>query len=456
MKRFLVVFFILICGSTLLFAGGGTQKPASGPAKSGPTITVSMLGYDDTQIATWENTRKDTMAVAAKEGRSLVAEGYTGEGWYRIKNRQDAEKMFPDVNWNWVDWGWAETLDAKQRSMIAAGTPPTMMAGEGFFPAYAESGMLQEVPASVLQGLNKTLVYYGIDGKPYGVAMKSSPFMLFYNKELLRKAGLDPNKPPKTWDEWKAMSKQITDAGKGQFWGGGVPTFPHLGGGLRATPFFRQNGTDFSLNGRANLNDPKLQATLQFIRDMNAFFPPGLGNSPEEDPLWKAFQEDKTIAFAVNGSWQENGCRNWGMDYGVAPLPIPAGGKAGNCLVGTVYVGVPKGIPQNETDIFWRFYKEICLGANNTLYLQYENLMIPTQSYMDDQRYFQGEGKEFLKVSAQELAASAFSGVAVFLKSHSEIWDILNSQVLARTTISNDPISRICSEAQSKIETLTR
>jgi hypothetical protein len=124
--------------------------------------------------------------------------------------------------------------------------------------------------------------------------------------------------------------------------------------------------------------------------------------------------------------------------------------------VGTVYVGVPKGIPQNETDIFWKFYKEICLGINDTLYLQYENLMIPTQRYMDDQQYFQGEGKESLKVSAQELAASTFSGVAVFLKSHSEIWDILNSQVLARTTISNDPISRICSEAQSKIETLTR
>jgi multiple sugar transport system substrate-binding protein len=251
------------------------------------------------------------------------------------------------------------------------------------------------------------------------------------------------------------MSKQITDAGKGQYWGGGVPSFPHLGGGLRATPFFRQNGTDFALNGRPNLNDPKLQETLQFIREMNAFFPPGLGNASEEDPLWNAFQRDQNIAFAINGSWQEIGCLNNGMDYGVAALPIPVGGKAGNCLVGTVYVGVPKAIGKTETDIFWDFYKNICLGDNLKIYMN-ENLMVPVQRFMDDSTIVQGAGHDSLKISAYELSASTFSGTAAFLKNHSEAWDILNSQVLARTTISNDPISRICSEAQAKIETLTR
>ncbi|MDR0641872.1 MAG: extracellular solute-binding protein [Treponema sp.] len=456
MKRFFLLGVELCVSAALVFAGGKPQSGGSTAGKSGPTLIISMLGYDDTQVATWENTLKENREIAREKGTALVNNGLTGEGYYRIKNRQDAEKMFPDVKWEWVDWGWAETLDTKQRSMIAAGTPPTMLAGEGFFPAYAESGLLQEVPAYVLEGLNKNLIYYGMNGKAYGVAMKTSPFMLFYNKGLMRKAGLDPNKPPATWDEWKAMAKQITDAGKGQFWGGGIPSFPHLGGGLRATPFFRQNGTDFAINGRINLNDPKLQATLQFIREMNAFFPPGLGNGTDEDPLWKAFHEDQTIAFAINGSWQEVNCRSWGMDYGVAPLPIPAGGQAGNCLVGTVYCGVPAGIPQAETDIFWKFYKEICLGENNIIYLQYENLMIPTQKYLDDQRYYQGEGKESLRVSAYEMGASSFGGVAVFLKNHADVWDILNSQVLARVTMSNDPISRICSEAQSKIETLTR
>jgi multiple sugar transport system substrate-binding protein len=454
MKRFFLAGVALLVGATLVFAGGG-QADGSTAKKSGPTLTVTMLGYDDVEIETWEQNRLDGLALARTEGRTLLNEGRTGEGWYRVQNRRQAEEQFPDVNWEWPNWGWAETLDAKQRSMIAAGTPPTNIAGEGFFPAYAEAGMLQEVPAWVLEGLNKTLILYGTDGKPYGVAMKSSPFMLFYNKDLLRRAGLDPNKPPKTWDEWKAMSKQVTDAGKGQFWGGGVPTFPNMGGGLRATPFFRQNGADFSVNGKANLGDPKLQQTLQFIREMNTFFPPGMGNAADEGPLWTAFQTDKTLAFAINGSWQELGCRNEGMDYGVAPLPIPTGGKAGNCLVGTVYIGVTKGIPQEEADIFWRFYKNICLGENLEIYLS-ENLMVPVQKLMDDPKYYQGEGKESMKVSAQELAASTFSGTAVFTKNHAEVWDILNTQVLARTTISNDPISRICTEAQTKIEVLTR
>ncbi len=42
---------------------------------------------------------------------------------------------------------------------------------------------------------------------------------LFNNTTLFAKAGLDPERPPKTWGELRSYAEQITKAGKGRFFG---------------------------------------------------------------------------------------------------------------------------------------------------------------------------------------------------------------------------------------------
>ena len=51
-----------------------------------------------------------------------------------------------------------------------------------------------------------------IDGKTYGLAYTFSTPVLFYNADLFRAAGLDPDKPPRTWEEVAAAGKAIVDA----------------------------------------------------------------------------------------------------------------------------------------------------------------------------------------------------------------------------------------------------
>lgn len=51
-------------------------------------------------------------------------------------------------------------------------------------------------------------------GKMYGVPWILSPNALFYNKKLFRKAGLDPNRPPKTWKELENYAMKLTVRGK--------------------------------------------------------------------------------------------------------------------------------------------------------------------------------------------------------------------------------------------------
>ena len=47
-------------------------------------------------------------------------------------------------------------------------------------------------------------------GKTYGIPFQRSTIVLYYNKDAFKEAGLDPNKPPKTWAEMVEMGKKLT------------------------------------------------------------------------------------------------------------------------------------------------------------------------------------------------------------------------------------------------------
>src|SRR3954449_6300844 len=55
--------------------------------------------------------------------------------------------------------------------------------------------------------------YQSPDGKYYQIPWKQNPVMIFYNKDMFKKAGLDVDNPPlKTYDQFLATSKKIVDS----------------------------------------------------------------------------------------------------------------------------------------------------------------------------------------------------------------------------------------------------
>jgi len=54
--------------------------------------------------------------------------------------------------------------------------------------------------------------YNEYDGKIASLPFNNSTPVLYYNKDLMAEAGLDPEDPPETWDELKAMAKQIVES----------------------------------------------------------------------------------------------------------------------------------------------------------------------------------------------------------------------------------------------------
>jgi sn-glycerol 3-phosphate transport system substrate-binding protein len=89
-----------------------------------------------------------------------------------------------------------------------------MMAAKGaIYPVYQLMADAKE-PFDPKAYIGPVYGYYSTtDGKLLSMPFNSSTPVLYWNKELLAKAGLDPNKPPKTWPELGEMAKKAVAAG---------------------------------------------------------------------------------------------------------------------------------------------------------------------------------------------------------------------------------------------------
>jgi sn-glycerol 3-phosphate transport system substrate-binding protein len=60
--------------------------------------------------------------------------------------------------------------------------------------------------------MNIITSYYTVNGKQMSMPFNVSTPMLYYNKDVFKAAGLDPNTPPKTYDEVLEFSKKIVES----------------------------------------------------------------------------------------------------------------------------------------------------------------------------------------------------------------------------------------------------
>ena len=61
-----------------------------------------------------------------------------------------------------------------------------------------------------------TLLNQRWEGTLYAMPINRSTPLLYYNKNLFKEAGLDPEKPPKTWNEFRTMAKAMTKMDGGE------------------------------------------------------------------------------------------------------------------------------------------------------------------------------------------------------------------------------------------------
>jgi sn-glycerol 3-phosphate transport system substrate-binding protein len=97
--------------------------------------------------------------------------------------------------------------------VFEVGTANMMAAKGAIYPIYQLMADAKE-PFDPKSYIGPVYGYYSTtDGKLLSMPFNSSTPVLYWNKELLGKAGLDPNKPPTTWPELGEMAKKAVAAG---------------------------------------------------------------------------------------------------------------------------------------------------------------------------------------------------------------------------------------------------
>jgi sn-glycerol 3-phosphate transport system substrate-binding protein len=97
--------------------------------------------------------------------------------------------------------------------VFEVGTANMMAAKGAVYPVYQLMADAKE-PFDPKSYIGPVYGYYSTtDGKLLSMPFNSSTPVLYWNKELLSKAGLDPNTPPKTWPELGEMAKKAVAAG---------------------------------------------------------------------------------------------------------------------------------------------------------------------------------------------------------------------------------------------------
>lgn len=176
---------------------------------------------------------------------------------------------------------------------------------DGFMPAYLASAQ--------------------VDGHLWSVPFQRSTAVMYYNKEAFAAAGLDPEQPPRTWDEMVEMGQALTlrDAsGNVTQYGLGIPSSMNAVHWLFGALVAQNGGMLSSEDGLHTFFDsPEVIEALQFFVDLSTehgIHPSGIlewGTTPND------FMQGR-LAMAWHTTGNLGNIRNNAtFDFGVAPYP---------------------------------------------------------------------------------------------------------------------------------------
>lgn len=151
----------------------------------------------------------------------------------------------------------------------------------------------------------------------YGIPLDMHPLGLFYNKGALAQAGLDPDNPPLTKDDYMAALEELKKAGIQGHW---VSPFAFTGT-LSFESLLWQFGGDLYNEDvtKATFNSDAGVEALSWMVDLvkNEYSPKNVA----QDAEYTAFQNSKN-AFMWHGIWNINPLGEVkGLEWGAAPLP---------------------------------------------------------------------------------------------------------------------------------------
>jgi len=246
-------------------------------------------------------------------------------------------------------------LQNKVLIALRSGIPPDVIEVQtSWIAPYVATGKLQDIGATIKANLDlKDFVPAAIEAastgdKIYGLPFQAEALAMFYRRDLYRAAGLDPDKPPKTWSDFTEATKKLTRTGTD-----GKRTFGYgiAGGGpegegntlYRSLPYIWMNGGDILSPDmkQAALNKPEAVEAIRFYTDMFTKLKVAPPSTLENDGLQlrRLFMAGAIAHFQGTPTEIERLEKDApGLDYGITLMPYPAGKKSSALLGGWSFI----------------------------------------------------------------------------------------------------------------------
>jgi sn-glycerol 3-phosphate transport system substrate-binding protein len=247
------------------------------------------------------------------------------------------DSTHPDIHVTAVYTGSYDDTNLKTRATIQAGHPPgVVLMSANFIREYAinnealpldsliakdgstdDQYMAQFWPALKLNATEQ--------GHVYGVPFQNSTPLLYYSVDAFKDAGLDPDHPPATWDEWVVDLKKLTrrNGTEASRWGLMFPGTYDYCGWITSGLAMANGGDYYNVNygGEVYYNTPTTIGAVTLIDDMvNKWhvMPPGVTDA---NAVTTAFFQGRTAMMILSTGSLSFVRDNMKTPYKVAFLP---------------------------------------------------------------------------------------------------------------------------------------
>jgi sn-glycerol 3-phosphate transport system substrate-binding protein len=238
----------------------------------------------------------------------------------------DFERDNPGIKVKPIYAGTYQETIVKALTAHKSGTPPTtaVLLSTDMFTLIDEDAIVAFDNADAAPYYPAFLANSQAGGKTWGLPFQRSTIVLYWNKELFKEAGLDPNRAPASWNEMLEYAQKLTKrdaAGNVTQWGVQIPSsgFPYwLFQGL-TTP----NGVELmnSAGTETYFDKPEVIEALAYWVDLgrrHKVMPTGViewGTTPKD-----FFEKKIAMMWTTTGNLT-NVKNNAKFDFGVAMLP---------------------------------------------------------------------------------------------------------------------------------------
>lgn len=264
--------------------------------------------------------------------------------------------------------------NGKLLSAITGGNPPDLVLGDGndYQLAYslAAQGALEPLDKylekagfdenSVLDGFRPLMKQ---DGKTYILPQDSNVNLLYYNVDMFKAAGLDPDNPPKTIEELDKAAEALTKIGDdGSFKTLGF--IPWIDAGEDPYTWAWSFGASMydTEAKKVVLNEKPMVDAFNWMDSYAKKYNPekiksftsGFGGAFSPD---HPFMTGK-VAMTVSGNWFANALKTYSpnTNYRVASIPSPPGGRKDSTVFGTNVFFIPKGAKHPQEAVNFALY----------------------------------------------------------------------------------------------------